>query len=274
MLGFELLFAWILMEARGSPMPTNRLLNLLALCASPFVFTGIAWWLAHRPRFWAQLTSRAIFWSLGLLIVAGQSSALRLYTMSKPEMLTLLVPSAVMLCTIASVAVLLKLGDHGLRPPQRTTFEPVAHRELLTLSLMMGLADAVILTIVGLGSLTDPSLASAIRLGLASLLMVSAWSLSRLRVWGLGAMALGNLFEVFVIGTGAFDSLGPLLFVLLATAAVQLLLPVPVYGAMLRPASKQRAPSRLLQLVLRTVLIGAALFSVAEFLYSMVCLFS
>ncbi|MEM6293420.1 MAG: hypothetical protein AAGA54_19260 [Myxococcota bacterium] len=269
LLGLEALFAWFLFELRGGTLSSDVIAPVVLVFAAPFLFAGVAWWLAHQPRFWAQLTARAMFWGLGLLIVAFQGSMLRGYLLATESVVMSVVSATAMICTLACVLVLLKLDDHWLHPPHRTAFEPVAHRSLLTLSLVMGLADAVILALVGALSLSDPGMHSVIRLGLAAVLATGAWGLSRLRVWGLAVMALGNLLEVFAIGTGAFDSLGPLLFTLLATAVVQLLLPVPVYGAMLLPASQPEANSKLWRRHLpRVILIAAAVFSVAQFLYT------
>ncbi len=142
-----------------------------------------------------------------------------------------------MIIVPAALLMLALLGGHGLTAPRRgvprTGFEMV-----LSLSLVMGLADAAFMLFV------DAAKLGVVELGpwpfiLPPVLVAAAYGLLEGRVWGLLLMAIGNAAEVILIfDNGLFGSsllTSEAAFVLMLTATVQLLLPVPVYAAMLAP---------------------------------------
>ena len=228
-------------------------------------------WSAHHSSIIGQLSARAIYWGLSLVVVWSQSVLLTTTNGLENETGTLPISSAItMVASLTCVGVLGALDDHGLRSPLRAGFEPTAFRGFLLLSLVMGMADAMLLGFVGLSSLIFSGTLVPAALWLALWLGVSAWGLLRLRVWGLVAMAAGNLLELVAAGTGGLESLGDLLFFLITTAVVQLLLPLTVYSGMLskqvhvsdRRAVLHHAPS--------AVLIAVGGFAVAQFVGTLV----
>jgi hypothetical protein len=197
----------------------------------------VAYLLARRWDLAAQLTSRALLWSLAMAIAALEwvymSAVLSTPDASVGDGVRVMIVAASSLGLIGSATSLSGLwilGDHGLRGSRPGPFRPAAFEGLLTLSLVMGVADAVLLAVV---AWMGPTL-SVPALLLAVWLIASAWALFRLRTWGLAAMALGNLAEVGFAASGLLDVPFQFIAMFLATAAVQVLLPVPVYGAMIR----------------------------------------
>ena len=231
---------------------------------APLSLAGTAAVLAGRRTLAAQVGSRAILWGLTLLVALVEVLTIQTALKWPPEPGGLLIPGAVLAATLAFVGALLVLGDHGLRTPARGAFRPVAFRRLLSLSLIMGLADVVVIASVFVIMLAAGRF-QPVWLGLGAALCIAAYGLARLRTWGLAAMAVGNLAEVVLAVSGQLTDLGPLIGLLMITAAVQLLLPVPVYGAMIRGHVPERAAPSWLRHVPTAVLGLVALTAIAHF---------
>ena len=239
--------------------------ELVVAVGVPLGLAGATAFLVGRTRFRAQLGARAILWALTLL--AGLVQVLMLQTLGgrAPDPGGFpLTGASVFVATLTCIGALWVLGEQGLRPPDSTPFQPVAFRRLLTLSLVMGLADAVIIgtvfVLIAAAGRFEP-----IWLGLGLVLSIAAYGLARLRTWGLAAMALGNLGEVALALAGQLTLLGPLVALLMLTAVVQLMLPVPVYAAMLRGRAPEGSDPRWVRYILPSVLVLVGVMAVVQF---------
>jgi hypothetical protein len=198
----------------------------------PAGLLGAAALLVHHRHSGSQLLVRAVLWSnllLGMVVAwAGGGSRE--------------VPVAAILAGSTGVALLL-LGRHGIDGDARgDRFVPVAFRSTLTAILVMALADAQ--TLLLFGSLTFSESRSYNTTGLTSLALAIAFftsiaGLYTLKVWGL----LLNLVSCAAIITasafGAID-LPPLFrWAFIATAALQILLAVPLLAALVTGARRQ-----------------------------------
>ncbi len=208
----------------------------LALLLPPGVFWTATRW-ARRSDFTAHILARVL---LLAACMAGASATVfqdHTFTSQLGMALGQSVPILVVPAALLMAAV---LGAHGLRTAThrtpRTGFEM-----LLSLSLVMGLADAVFMLFVGITK------AGVVPMGpwpfiLPLVLGVAGYGLLRGRVWGLLLMAVGNLAEVaLILDDSLFGSsllTGAAAFVLVLTASVQLLLPAPVYAAMMMPTRR------------------------------------
>lgn len=170
-----------------------------------------------------------------------------------------------LLAALVPLGALLVLGMQGLERPAERGFRPVAFRRLIALSLVLGLADAIWLLTLGLVNLLTPfSPPSAVPWVLVLGLLSGAWGLYRLRAWGLAVMSAANVIEVVLLLRSPEVLLGPELMILIITAAVQVLLPIPVYAAMLRGRAEtseraerigRRVPTVVLWLLVIAVLV-------------------
>lgn len=231
---------------------------LVPLSASAAVLT-----LIRRSGYVAQIAARTLLWGACMLAAMHQ---LLLSSVSNLTETAPIESAIAVLWNLVAATAAWTLGDDGLRTPRRLERGPLD--ALLSLSLVMGLADAVVMAVVALFfSLVTPIEPWAV-LGLSSGLVFGALGLFRGRVWGLLVMATCNLAEILVVVSGGLggpanlqSAMGP---VLMLTAFVQLLLPLPVYVAMFSgwkawaEGLSARAPSisRVLSLV-ALVLIAA-----------------
>ncbi|MEM6991956.1 MAG: hypothetical protein AAF721_15715, partial [Myxococcota bacterium] len=191
------------LERGGGDTPQRLQLiwvEMSAVAAIPVVLIGLALWLAHRHGAVSQLMARALLWSLTVIVGLMQW---RLSALSRrgadPEFP--IGDSVALVGTIVCVGALLLLGSHGLKSPRATGFRRTPLHGLLNLSLVMGLADAILLLVAQLvmGGLSavDP-----VVMLLCAWLGVSAWGLYRLRTWGLIAMIFGNVAELALASQG------------------------------------------------------------------------
>lgn len=204
-------------------------------------------------RFRSAILSRAI--AASNLLVA------LLYACSVGGMFGAVFSSLLALC---SARVLQLLGSCGLdgAEDQTTGFAPVRFRGILIVALIMAFADALTLlfstSVVGVRTLAlavsqvetgSLSTTLALTLGAALVMVGNVWGLLRLRTWalfsnmlsniGVAALALGGL-----LATNYYVAIG-----LTVTAAIQLLLPVPILAAALGDEQAGRTHERLAKLV-------------------------
>lgn len=224
----------------------------------PLLAVLVAMWLAHRRSMASQIVSRSMLWAMTMIVVVFQWTLLQ----ADPKAMYLatlfpLLASAVLASSLTCTGALLALGNHGLRPPAARPGHVQGLEGLLTLSLVMGLADALVLLTTG--SLFAASFTSnPVPLIVAVWLLVAAYGLHRRRTWGLLAMAAGNLAELLLAGTDAFVSFGPFVLILIVTAALQILLPLPVYFAMARRKQQPLPTSTWARKIPAVVLIASA----------------
>src|SRR5690606_1248901 len=113
-------------------------------------------------------------------------------------------------------------------------FHPVAFRGSLILALVMALADTQSLLLFGILSLSTD--ASVLMLVCAAVMTIAVLGLYRLAVWGLALNLVANLV---IAGLGLHGALAlpeAIVGALVTTAVLQLLLPVPLLGALVRGA--------------------------------------
>lgn len=191
----------------------------------------------RRSSYGAQVFARAILWGACMM-----SATLQLM-LSGVEGLTATAPiesGLVILWTVVAGLAAWALGDEGLQTPRRTRRGPLD--ALLSLSLIMGIADAaVLLVVVAFFSLVAGPIGYGLVVALSVGLVIGAVGLFRGRVWGLLVMALCNLAELASVLSGTLvdsefllNGMGP---VLALTAVIPLMLPVPVYFAMFSGSS-------------------------------------
>ncbi len=196
----------------------------------PILMLGWAGRLVMRPTFGAQLLVRAIAASnlvvalLLALSVGGIFGAV-----------------SQVVIAVACYRVLKVLGDRGLdASDEGSPFTPIAFRGFLIFALIMAFADAQTLMFSALtqGSylLTDertgmilstmaPTLLAAVVMG------VNVWGLFRLRTWAMLLNIIANLVIARAALTGGLSVNGWVAASLALTAAIQLMLPVPILAA-------------------------------------------
>jgi len=152
-----------------------------------------------------------------------------------------------------SLGLLGAIGLDGSSDPD-SSFEPVRFRGLLSLALIMACVDAMLLLTFGfsgvvvelalamleLGDVVDPMPLLLLLLGFAAM-VVNVWGLVRLRTWALFTNMLTNI-AVAAMALTDMLWLGPLLIAMLVTTAIiQLLLPLPILATALgRPLPERR----------------------------------
>jgi hypothetical protein len=210
----------------------------LAILLIPTVLCTLSAVLLHHGYLGSQVLARATWWSnliFGLLvsISAGDTEGNRLGFM----------------LAIGSGLALLAMGraglDHGARAGR---FHPVAFRGSLIVALVMALADAQSLLFFGSMIVFDHvrmgQPLDLLPLACAGVMMIAVFGIFRLAVWGLALNLLANVAIAALGLTGVLELPGPIVGALVATAVLQLLLPVPLLVAMVRGASRRDRASR------------------------------
>lgn len=249
---------------------SGALTEMALASMAPLIAVFVALWLAHRPSIASQIISRSMLWAMTMIVVVFQWM---LFQLDPGSMwLAALAPleaSAVLGASLTCTGALLVLGNHGLRPPGSPPDQMQGLDGLLTLSLVMGLADALVLLTVGslfaALFLTNPA-----PLLVAVWLLVAAYGLHRRRTWGLLAMATGNVAELLLAATDAFAALGPFILILIVTSALQVLLPLPVYFAMARRKNRPQPASAWTRKIPAAVLIASAVAASVQWALVMV----
>lgn len=211
---------------------------LLDLDKVPFVIMGLsmasvlAWPMARRPELVWQVASRAIWWQglvLGLIILGALVSD----SMINED----LWPAALMLITGGAMAIG-AAGRIGMDSASER-FVPVAFRSSLIASLVMAMADTIALLFYAGITIEDRSY---IRLehwvsagefaGVALVMSVAIYGLYRLKLWGLGLNIVANIVIAACALGGVFEVPNFFAYGLTATAAAQLLIPLPLIRRM------------------------------------------
>lgn len=165
--------------------------DILSVVGLPTVALLVSLVLLSSRTAGAQMLLRALLWSTAMLGA--------LANISEPH----LVPVTALAANLACGGALLVLRAHGLEPERyRGSFAPIAHHGVLTLMMILAVADAQTLVSWSLGAkLRD------LAPGLCGLAMIAGIvGLYRLRLWGLlcnlvlsiavAALALGGALEV------------------------------------------------------------------------------
>jgi len=220
---------------------------ILFTLAVPVLFlAGSAVWI-HRERFAAQLFARAVWWSylvFGVLWSSGPAESL---------------PWAGSVVALGCGAALLGAGQGGItRADTAARFDPVALRGSILAAMIVGLADAQLLGLVGAASAEAGRAASKSLLlgGCVLALLAGAWGLSRLRTWAVGLNVAVSLCVLAVLAI--FTDGGPLLALLGIGVLVQGVLPLRIVLAR-RGIDGWRVPSWVSTAVVITLMIAAVL---------------
>lgn len=241
-LGF---FAMAIVDEWFAPL-SQRGTGRVFACALPI---AMLWWVHTRLRrrhLGSQMLVRAVLWSnlvIGLLVAVWG------YTVFAPTGSVI---------AIGSGTALLIMGGRGLGVSDRS-FRPVAFRSQLLVALVLACADAETLlfsALLGVGMQVKVALAGqgdAELVGVAlrsiapplcaGLVMVLAvWGLYRMRVWALLLNIVANLVIAWAALSGHLGLSLPVAGSLALTAALQLLLPVPILAAALGDRNPDRRP--------------------------------
>ena len=215
-LGITAVMAW---QLRGDHSRGWQRLPLLLLMSAPVLAAAS---IASR-RVGAQLLARGIWWSfllLGGLIAAmiGIDGDMK--------------PGYVCQFTLANAVCLLAAGTTGLDDDGGGRFQPAAFRGTLLLAMVLAIADTATLLWIGSLEAMDEKMFGALLLVPGMILGVVG--LLRLRTWGLLVSVTCNALVVVLASTGVLDLPAQLRWMLTATAAAQLLVPVPMWIAIVR----------------------------------------
>ena len=196
---------------------------------------ALLWWasrLTRREGVGPQMLSRAIWWSnlvVGVLISTAFHGAL-------DRTLGVFIAFA---CAVA----LLAAGRRGLDDDRSgDPFAPVRFRGQLLVALVMAFADAQTLAFSALLQLRIGmqgwNLAGTLdyagpTIVAAAVMALSVWGLYRLRTWALILNLVANIAIAYFALEGALGLSMPVAAALAATAAVQSLLPYPIFAAAL-----------------------------------------
>lgn len=169
---------------------------------------------------------------------------------------------------LSSGRALLLLGERGLEPgaDQDTEFVPVRFRGVLIVALVMAFADGLTLlysaalagswtlvfTVSGF-AVPEAISAFALTTGAAALMAVNVWGLLRLRTWALFTNMISNLAIAALALAGLLVTNPSVSVALAVTAAVQLLLPVPILAAALGDREAGRSHARVGALLTRVL---------------------
>jgi hypothetical protein len=137
---------------------------------------------------------------------------------------------------VCSASALLALGRTGL-DAKSGRFQPVAFRGTLLLSLLLALADTGSLSFCAIGTATDGWREAGKVVALAGLALFACFGvvgLLRLRTWGLLAALASNLLVGTLAFTGALPLPPQLRLLFMGTAALQLVVPLPMLVTIVR----------------------------------------
>lgn len=170
----------------------------------------------HVKHFAVELAVRGAMWSIVTISVfATQMYAADAFTLHN---------HAPMATALACCAALLAAG--GIRT-QSTKFQPVAYQRILTIGLVLAVADIVAFTMLAVVGFHDGAEhVGPFGAGVAAAAAIGVVGLYHLRTWGLLLSVAVNLFVVFIAVSDGLH-LKEFRIVFLIPACVQLLLYVP-----------------------------------------------
>jgi len=171
------------------------------------------------PHAGAQMFVRACCWSY--LVVCAFSTA------ATPGVMPLDFPVTALGCG----TILLVLGAHGLEPERyRGVFVPLAHRVTLTWAMILGIADLQTLLAVNQAHRWMYPLPDACALGM----VIAAFGLYRLRVWGLWLnLGMNAIVAALAVSNNLVGVSLPVAYTLAATAIAQTVLVIPLVRSIL-----------------------------------------
>jgi len=191
--------------------------------------------LAHVRRLGAQLLARAVWWAnlvFGAFLCATSSGTER----------------EIGVClALGCGAALIIIGNTGLAEASaRDDYSPVAFQTTLTLAMLLSLADTQTLVLFGLlmfkGSDKLPTIITLFVC--AGVMIVAFVGLYLIRTWGVIATVVANVLIAALALSGVLDLRDSLVALLVTTAVVQLIVPMPMFVAMARKKPLPWRPSQ------------------------------
>lgn len=179
------------------------------------VVAGLLIWSRRLP---AQLLARGAWWAM-LLFAA-------ILSITSPSYGRSLGAFVAACCAIA----LLAAGGRGL--DNRGRFAPVAFRGTLLVALVLAMADAGAFAWFGLGNAIFEHSYSVIVI--VPLMVAGVVGLLQLRTWGLVVGLVANLTIVILAATGVLNLPSPLRQLFIGSAALQMVVPLPMIVSILR----------------------------------------
>jgi len=215
-------------------VPRRLWIPLIVLVGAPVVSAAGIW----TRVLGLQLLARAYWWAQ--LLFASLVS------------LTGVTDRLVPALAIASACALLSAGRLGLDEGAGGRFRPVAFRGTLMLALVLAMADAGTFSWLG----TLQAMDGKVRLILFAVPMIAAViGLLRLRTWGLLVSVVCNLLVAVLAGTGLLDLPNDLRRLFIGNAIAQLLIPLPMWIAIIRRRPPQPDGWRRTKLIASTAVI-------------------
>ncbi len=230
---------WRLLLATAGALVASVAIGSFIVDAGPLLLPTLALAgagiLIHVRSFGAQLLARAVWWANLVLAVFLAGSGGR----SERE-----VGAALALgCGIG----LLAAGHKGLaEASERQGYAPVRFKATLLLAMILALADTQTLLLFGILKLHKwhSHLSSTMLLLSSALAMIVAFvGLYRLRTWGLVTNVAANLAIAAAAWMGALHMPNPVCTMLIATAGLQLIVPIPMVLMMVRKQPLPFQPS-------------------------------
>lgn len=175
--------------------------------------------LFHWPSMQAQLIARAAIWTPMLL-----NMLLAHLDQEAHDAVGMVVSGALALLAAGRITENVTPGS----------FQPIAYRKTLTLSLVLALADTLTLSMwTAFAVVAEAPRVDQLGFGLcAAVTLASAIGLYRLRMWGLVLGVIANVGIAIVFGAGIIE-VQELRIVFIATAAAQLLVATPVIASVI-----------------------------------------
>jgi hypothetical protein len=206
-------------------------LGFATLLAPPAVAAALIW----SRRVGAQILARACWWSI--LALGTLALVMTMSTAPDRERTQMLVG------VLCASGALLAVGRSGLDAPSGR-FQPVAFRGTLLLSLLLAMADCGPFGFMSLVAVFShaPATFRLLSVGLFLLTLTGVVGLLRLKTWGLLVAIVTNLLVGTLAWAGVFGDHGPLRPLFMTTAALQLVVPLPMIVTFVRrrPAPPDR----------------------------------
>jgi hypothetical protein len=211
----SLAIVWVLVDmTHPGYMSAKDWIMASTVLAVPLVAAGAI----LVPRVAAQLLARGLWWSLLLfdtLLVAISPAASG--------------PPRYVACFAAGA--LLSAGHQGLEAGTGR-FQPVAFRGTLMLALVLAMADVAVFLAGGLGMAIDTGRITMLLL--VAPMVASVVGLLRLRTWGLLVGLVTNVVVATLALTRVLNFPNELRLLFIASAGLQLLIPLPMLITILR----------------------------------------
>jgi hypothetical protein len=190
--------------------------------AVPGAAVAVAALLVHLRPPLAQMLARGALWSMLLLAALmaqlGNAQELRV---------------AVVIALGCGLSLLV-LGNKGVHA-RSDRFRPVAYRGTLFAALSLAVADTLSLAFWSLIAVEANAGSTAAALAAcAAVMLTGIVGLYRLKTWGLVVNVAANLFIAALVGAGAIEVPAFVAVLLVTTAVLQLIVPLPVVVALLR----------------------------------------